>query len=405
MAWTYKCKEMDLKGQINEVFYRAESKEEVIQLVKAKGNAPLKVTQEEESSKDVSEIKFFTAKVKLKDIAIFCKQLSTMLGAGMPLLTSLEVLVQQSDNATLKKNIKEVATYVQKGDVFSVAMGRFQKVFPVLLINMVEAGEMTGNLDGVLSRMAEHYTKENKINSKIKSAMIYPMVLGIMTISVVIFMLTFVMPTFISMFEASGVALPAPTRFLIGVSDALKTYWYLFILGAVAVIFSFRSILKTEQGKRTFDRIKLKIPIMKTNIAKIATSRFTRTLSTLLGSGIPVIQALNSAARVTNNMVVIDGVERVLEEIKKGIKLSTLLKEIGVFPPMMISMVNIGEESGALETMLEKTADYYDEELDTAIQKMIALIEPVMIIVMALIVGFIVIAMLLPMFDMIKTVG
>ncbi|MBF4693852.1 type II secretion system F family protein [Fusibacter ferrireducens] len=405
MAGTFKCKELDLKGQVNEVFYKAESKEEVIQLVRAKGNSPLKITQEEESSKDLSEVKFFEPKVKLKDIAIFCKQLSTMLAAGMPLLNSLEVLISQSDNATLKKTIKEVATQVQKGDVLSVAMGRYQKVFPVLLIRMIEAGEMTGNLDGVLIRMTEHYTKENKINSKIKGAMIYPMVLGILVVVVVVFLLTFVMPTFINMFVSSGVKLPLPTRILLGFSDAIRQFWYLFIAGFALVSFGMRSLLKTTEGKRAFDRLKLKMPMIKVNIAKIATSRFTRTLSTLLGSGIPIIQALDSAARVTNNMVVIDGIEKVSEDIKKGVKLSLLLKEIGVFPPMMISMVNIGEESGALEDMLEKTADYYDEELDSAIQKMIAIIEPVMIIGMALIVGFIVISMMLPMFDMFKTIG
>lgn len=404
MAGTFKCKELDLKGQISDVFYKAESKEEVVQLVRAKGNSPLKITKEEESSKDLSEVKLFAPKVKLKDIAIFCKQLSTMLAAGMPLLSSLEVLVHQSDNATLKTTIKDVATQVQKGDVLSIAMGRYQKVFPVLLIRMIEAGEMTGNLDGVLTRMTEHYTKENKINSKIKGAMIYPMVLGILVIVVVVFLLVFVMPTFIDMFLSSGVELPLPTRILLGISDALKHFWYLFIMGLGSAIFGMRSVMKTNEGKRVFDRLKLKTPIIKVNIAKIATSRFTRTLSTLLGSGIPIIQALDSAARVTNNMVVIDGIEKVSEDIKKGVKLSALLKDIGVFPPMMISMVNIGEESGALEDMLEKTADYYDEELDSAIQKMIAIIEPVMIIVMALVVGFIVIAMMLPMFDMFKTI-
>ncbi|GAU79398.1 type II secretion system F family protein [Fusibacter sp. 3D3] len=404
MAATYKCKELDLKGQISEVFYKAESREEVVQLVRAKGNSPLKITKEEESSKDLSEIKLFATKVKLKDIAIFCKQLSTMLSAGMPLLNSLEVLVYQSDNATLKMTTKEVATQVQKGDVLSAAMGKFPKVFPVLLIRMIEAGEMTGNLDGVLIRMTEHYTKENKINSKIKGAMIYPMVLGVLVIVVVVGLLVFVMPTFVDMFLSAGVKLPLPTQVLLGISDMIKHFWYLFIIGIGASFFTIRTLLKTDNGKRFFDRLKLKTPVIKVNIAKIATSRFTRTLSTLLGSGIPIIQALDSAGRVTNNMVVIDGIEKVSEDIKKGVKLSALLKDIGVFPPMMISMVNIGEESGALEDMLEKTAEYYDEELDAAIQKMIAIIEPVMIIVMALVVGFIVIAMMLPMFDMIKTV-
>lgn len=405
MVNSYRCKEIDLKGKVLESVYKGESKEEVLQLIRSKGHRPVKVEMETPKGQDVGELSLFKQKVKVKDIAVFCKQMHTMLAAGMPLITALDVLSEQSDNKTLKASLKQMALQVQKGDILSTSMRAQGTVFPGLLVNMVEAGELTGNLDNVLERMSEHFTKENKINSKIKGAMMYPMVLSILVVVVVVFLLTFILPTFIGMFEGSGVPLPTPTRVLLGISNAIKGYWYLFIAAIIGIVLAIKAVLKTTEGKRAIDRLKFKIPVVNTSIAKIATSRFTRTLSTLMASGIPIIQALESAGNVTGNQVVIDGIAQVTEDIKKGSTLSVLLKKVGVFPPMMISMVGIGEESGALEEMLEKTADYYDEELESAIQRMISLIEPVMIIVMAVIVGFIVISMLMPMFDMFQTIG
>jgi len=405
MVNVYRCKEIDLKGRVIETVYRGETKGEIISLIRSKGHSPVSVTMEEEKGKDLLQMELFQKRVKTNDIAIFCKQLHTMLNAGMPLLTALDVLGAQTENPKLAATVKAMATQVQKGDILSKAMHQYPKVFPSLLVNMVEAGELTGNLDNVLLKMSEHYTKENKINSKVKSAMMYPMILSILVVVVVVFMLTFVLPTFVGMLDSAGAELPLPTKIVIGLSDALKSYWYLFIAAIVALVIMLRSVMKSVEGRRFFHKLQLRIPVLKTSIAKIATSRFTRTLSTLLASGIPIIQALGTAANVTGNQVVIDGIEVVSEDIKKGIVLSSLLKKVGVFPPMVISMVNIGEESGALEEMLEKTADYYDEELDAAISKLIALIEPLMIVIMALIIGFIVIAMILPMFDMYSTMS
>ena len=405
MVNVYRCKEIDLRGRVIESVYRAESKSEIVNLIRSKGHTPVSVTVEEEKGKDIMQVEVFQKKVKVNDISIFCKQLHTMLNAGMPLLTSLDVLGAQTENKRLAGTVKSMATQVQKGDVLSVTMRQHKKIFPSLLVNMIEAGELTGNLDNVLLKMSEHYTKENKINSKIKGAMMYPMILSILVVTVVVFMLTFVLPTFMTMFTSSGTQLPLPTRILLAISDALTTYWYLFVGGLLAIIFTMSRLLKTTDGKRVIHKLQLKIPVLKTSIAKIATSRFTRTLSTLLASGIPIIQALETSASVTGNQVVIDGIQTVTEDIKKGIVLSSLLKKVGVFPPMVISMVNIGEESGALEEMLSKTADYYDEELDVAISRMIGILEPLMIVVMALIVGFIVVAMIMPMFDMYGTIS
>ncbi len=400
MVQVYRCKEIDLRGRVVETVYRGESKNEIVGLIRSKGHRPVSINVEIEKGQDISQLELFQKRVKVNDIAIFCKQMHTMLNAGMPLLTSLDVLGAQTENVRLAKAIKQMATQVQKGDVLSVAMKQHHKIFPELLVSMVEAGELTGNLDNVLLKMSEHYTKENKINSKVKSAMMYPMILSILVVVVVVFMLTFVLPTFVGMFESQNVQLPLPTRILLGISGALRTYWYLFAGGLAILIVTFNRLGKSTEGRRFMDRVKLRIPVLKTSIAKIATSRFTRTLSTLLASGIPIIQALETSAQVTGNQVVIDGIAIVSEDIKKGIVLSTLLKKVGVFPPMVISMVSIGEESGALEEMLGKTADYYDEELDAAIARMIGVLEPMMIVVMALIIGFIVIAMILPLFDM-----
>jgi len=405
MVNVYRCKEIDLRGRVIESVYRAESRGEIVNLIRSKGHTPVSVTVEEEKGKDIMQVEIFQKKVKVNDISIFCKQLHTMLNAGMPLLTSLDVLGAQTENKRLAGTVKSMATQVQKGDVLSTAMRQHKKIFPSLLVNMIEAGELTGNLDNVLLKMSEHYTKENKINSKIKGAMMYPMILGILVVVVVVFMLTFVLPTFMTMFTDSGTPLPLPTRILLAISGALTTYWYLFVGGIIAIMIFMNRVLSSTEGKRVFHSIQLKTPVIKTSIAKIATSRFTRTLSTLLASGIPIIQALETSASVTGNQVVIDGIQTVTDDIKKGIVLSTLLKKVGVFPPMMISMVNIGEESGALEEMLSKTADYYDEELDVAIAKMIAILEPLMIVVMALVIGFIVISMILPMFDMYGTIA
>ncbi|NPE21980.1 type II secretion system F family protein [Fusibacter sp. A1] len=384
--------------------YKAESKDDVIQMIRAKGHKPVKIEEEQAKSKDLAELSIFQPKVKAKDIAVFCKQLHIMLYAGMPLISALDVLESQSDNLTLKKAVKQMALDVQKGEILSSTMKKHTNAFPALLINMVESGELTGNLDSVLMRMSDHFTKENKIQTKIKGALVYPAILSVLAVVVVTFLLVFIMPTFVGMFESSGVPLPTPTLILMGISSALKTYWYLFIAGAAGLYYLGRAILKSKEGKRAVDKLKFKIPIVNSSVAKIATSRFTRTLSTLLASGIPIIQALESSASVTGNMVVIEGLAQVAEDIKKGEKLSSLLKKVGIFPPMVISMVGIGEESGALEEMLEKTADYFDEELEAAIQRLVTMIEPLMIVVMALIIGFIVISMMLPMFDMMQTV-
>lgn len=404
MALSYKYKAVDATGKMIEAEFIANTKEEVIAMIRGKGQSPVKVEIVEQKSTDVGELSLFQKKVKIKDISIFCKQLYTMLNAGMPLSNALDVLGDQTENKILRVTTKEVYSDVQTGLILSQAMKKHKKVFPNLLLTMIEAGEMTGNLDNVLSKMSEHYEKENKINSKIKGAMVYPAILSIAAVSIVIFLLTFIMPTFTEMFTSSGVELPGPTRLLMSISDAIKNYWYIFIIAVGGFVLLSRRYIKSTTGKRQYDNLKLRIPVIGTSVTKIATSRFTRTLSTLMGSGIPIVPAMEASAKVTNNQILIDGMDKVIEDVKKGLSISFLLKSINFFPPMVISMVGIGEEAGSLEDMLSKTADYYDEELDASIQKMLALLEPMLILVMGVIVGFIVISMMLPIFDMSKTI-
>jgi type IV pilus assembly protein PilC len=286
---------------------------------------------------------------------------------------------------------------------FSEAL-RQSNAFPELLVNMVVAGEVSGNLDTIMSRMAAHFEKENHIRNKIKGALVYPAFIGGLTILVVIFLLTFVLPTFISMFEGSGVEVPALTRGLISTSEFIRKFWYI-VLGAIIVISYFiAKFVRTEKGKMVIDTALMRIPVVKGTIQKIYTSRFTRTLSTLMSSGIPLIQALEAVAKVVNNKPVEKALIRTVDDVRKGVNLSIPIKNSNLFPPMVYYMINIGEESGSIDDLLERTALFYDEELEESIKKMMGLIEPTMIVFMAVIIGLIVIAIALPMFDMVKTV-
>ena len=404
MAVTYHYKAVTNTGRTIEGQYSAETKDQVVRMIRDNQQFPVSIEEHKIESVDLKDIKVFEKKVTAKDLVIFCKQFYTMLNAGLYLTKCLEVLIAQTENRKLKAAVADLHKKTQKGEILSKSMKDHTKIFPPILINMVESAELTGNLGDVLEKMADHFEKENRINTKIKGALMYPMILSIVATLAVIFLLTFVMPTFVGMFTSAGVQLPGPTRVLLAISDAIKNYWYIFIAVFVSVGYIFRRIIKSKEGKRAFDKFKFKIPVVNKSITKIVTSRFTRTLSTLLSSGIPILQALEASALVTNNQIVIDEVKEGIEDIQKGVSLSVVFNSMNLFPPMMISMIAIGEESGSLSDMLEKTANFYDEELDAAIQKMLSLIEPLMIVVMALIIGFIVISMVLPMFDMMNTI-
>jgi type IV pilus assembly protein PilC len=398
----YRYKAIKDNGERTEGTYAANSRQDVISMLRDKGYYPIDV-QEEIQGKDIKAFNLFS-KVKIKDIAVFCRQFYAMLNSGITIVSCLDVLKQQTENKKLRIVIGEVYDDVQKGLTFSEALRKHDDVFPELLINMVEAGEVSGNLDDIMARMAVHFEKENKINNKIKGAMVYPIVLSILAVVVVVFLLTFVMPTFVGMFQGTGLELPMPTRILLRISDIIRNYWYIIISILLIAAVGIKRYIKTDNGRYIVDSIKFRLPIVKSTTKKVITSRFTRTLSTLLSSGVSLIQALEIVSKVVGNKVVSDGILEAKEEIRKGISLAEPLDRIGVFPPMVVSMIRIGEDSGSLDEILDKTANFFDEEVEASIQKMTTLLEPLMIIAMAVIVGFIVIAMVMPMFDMINTI-
>ncbi len=397
----YKYKSITADGRESEGLYVGESESGLISMLKEKRELVLSIERDIQSE---AQIEIFKKKVKKKDLALFCRQFYTMISAGLGIVPCLEILVAQTQNKTFKNAIADTYEEVQKGSTLSQSMKLHIDVFPAILISMVEAGEVSGNLDTIMLRMAEHFEKENKIENKVKAAMVYPAVLAVVSVAVVVFMLVVIMPTFIGMFEGSGTELPGPTQMLINLSNSLQTYWYIYTAVIVAIVVGISMYKKTAEGRRFFDSMKLRLPIVKGTSTMLATSRFTRTLSTLLSSGIPLIQAMEIVSRVVNNSIIEERLLLGIENIRKGVSLSRTVKDVGIFPPMVDSMVRIGEESGSLDDMLYKTADFYDEEVEASIQRLTSMIEPLMIVVMGLAIGFLVIAMYLPMFDMMKTV-
>lgn len=397
----YKYKAVSEKGEIIEGFFEGNDESDVLAMLK--GNNYLAVSIEKDVAAE-AQIELFSSKIKKKDLAVFCRQFYTMLDAGIGIVKCIEILEKQSENKTLVKALGALSENVQKGFTLSEGMKAHSKVFPSLLINMVEAGEVSGNLDTIMERMAVHFEKENKLEQKIKSALIYPIALAVVSIAVVVFLLVAVMPTFIGMFESSGQALPGPTQALLTISNWLTEFWYLFIAIVVGMVIGFITFKQTPTGRNFLDTLKIKIPVIKDTNVKIITARFTRTLSTLMTSGIPLLQAIDVVGRVVGNKVVHDRLEVASENVRKGVSLSRAVYEVGIFPPMVDSMIKIGEESGSLDDILYKTADFYDDEVEVALQRMTSLMEPVMLVVMAIVIGFIVIAMAMPMFDMVNTI-
>jgi type IV pilus assembly protein PilC len=397
----YKYRSITPDGRELEGFYEGDSEAGLIKMLKERKELVISIERDIQSE---AQIELFKKKVKKKDLALFCRQFYTMISAGLGIVPCLEILVSQTNNKTFKNAIADAYEEVQKGKTMSQAMKEHREVFPTILVSMVESGEVSGNLDTVMLRMAEHFEKENKLENKVKSAMIYPAVLAVISVVVVIFMLVFIMPTFIGMFENSGVELPGLTMILINMSNSIKTYWYIYLGIIVGIVTGISRYKKTEAGRRLFDSLKLRLPIVKGTSSMLITSRFTRTLSTLLSSGIPLIQALEVVAKVVNNTIVEERMVEGIDSVRKGVSLARTVKDVGVFPPMVDSMIKIGEESGSLDDMLFKTADFYDEEVQTNLQKLTSMLEPVMLVVMGGIIGFIVIAMYLPMFDMMQTI-
>lgn len=399
----FKYKAINKNGEKIEGDFIANNENEVLAMIRGKQYYPVLVKKTSQRKK--IDLSYTFSKVKKKDVAILCRQLSTLLNAGLDILNCVHILRQQTENKKLTFSLNEIYEDIQRGSTLSEAMNKYNNIYPQLLINMIEAGEATGSLNNVVEKMAQHYEKESKMDNKINNAMVYPIVLGIVSIGVVVFLLTYVMPTFMTMFESSGTEMPVLTKKLLAVSNIMRNYWYLLLIATTAMIIGLRELAKKEKVENVLETIKLKMPILKNINQIIITSRFTRNLSIVLYSGISIIEALEIVSKVVGNKLVERKLLESREKIMKGISLAETLKDINIFPPMVLAMIKIGEESGSLDSILEKTANFYDEEVETKLSKIATLIEPMMILFMGLIVAFIVVAMILPIFDMYNAIG
>ncbi len=354
-----------------------------------------------EKPKDLfANIPLFQPKVTGKDIVILTRQLSTMIDAGLPLVQCLQILSKQQDNPTFKRVLAEIVTDVESGTTLADSMRKHPKVFDKLYANMIEAGELGGILDTILSRLATFKEKSMSLKKKIKGAMTYPVICLSISLLILVVILVFVIPVFVKMFSGMGAALPTPTLIVVNMSNFVKSN-FIFIIIAVFIAFAaFKKIYHTEKGRYRIDTFSLNSPVAGPLIRKVAVAKFTRTLSTMLQSGVPILDALQVVAKTAGNKVIERAVLRVADSIAEGRPIAEPLEETGVFPNMVVQMINVGESVGALDTMLEKIADFYDEEVDQAVENLTAMIEPFMMVFLGGMIGGLVVAMYLPIFKM-----
>jgi type IV pilus assembly protein PilC len=354
-----------------------------------------------EKGKEFSMPTFGTSKVKVKDIAIFFRQFSVMIDAGLPLVQCLEILAANQENQSFQKTLNGVRSTVEGGATLANAMRQYPNVFDDLTTNMIEAGETGGILDLILQRLATYVEKAVRLKAAVKSALIYPVaVVGIATI-IVGALLKWVVPIFSNLFAGLGVTLPLPTRIVMGLSAFVQSFWWVFIAGAFGIVFGIRQIRKHPTGRYYFDKMLLTMPIVGTLLRKIAVGRFTRTLGTLITSGVPILEGLAITAKTSGNAVLEEALMKVRKAIEEGRTIVDPLRECGVFPNMVTQMIGVGEATGAMDNMLQKIADFYEEEVDAATKDMLAMLEPAIIGLLGLVIGGIVISLYMPLFAMI----
>lgn len=345
-------------------------------------------------------------KLKLKEVAIFCRQMSAMLFAGVSLVKSLDIMYRQTESKRMKIALQNLYENVQKGNLLSESLRKEEGAFPEIMVNLVESGEASGTLDEVMGKLARQFESDLKLRNKIKSALTYPAILMVLGIGVVALLVTVVLPTFIDMFETSGIEkLPLPTAILLGVSGFFTNYWYIALLVFVALVAAIRIFVKTDDGRLWWHQFLMKIPVVKTVVVKSITVRFCRTFAVLFSSGMPMLQSLSIVNRVINNKALELSMNSMSDDIRKGVAMSQAIQKVPIFPPMVQSMVSIGEESGSLDEMMENTAKYFDDELENDLQRMVALVEPIMIVLMAVVVGFIIISIMLPMLQIYQNIA
>ncbi len=398
---SFEWKGRDRNGNPQTGVLIGDSKEAVIAALRRQ---QIVITTVKEKGKEIALPKFGGG-IKSKDIAIFTRQFSVMIDAGLPLVQCLDILGQQQENKGFQKILLQIRQDVEGGSSLAEAMRKHPQAFDELYVNMVGAGEAGGILDTILQRLAAYIEKSVKLKSQVKSAMVYPVAVVSIAIIVVYVILWKVIPVFSSLFEGLGAQLPFLTRAVVAASNFIGRFWWLIFIVVFAAIFALRQYYATEQGRYQIDRLMLKMPALGLLLRKIAVARFCRTLGTLLSSGVPILDSLEITAKTSGNAVIEEAIFEVRKEVEQGKTLAEPLTKTGQFPPMVCQMIGVGEHTGAMDTMLSKIADFYEDEVDSAVEGMMSLIEPVIIAFLGVVIGLIVVAMYLPMFSLISQIG
>jgi type IV pilus assembly protein PilC len=399
----FRYRSVDPKGKVIKGSLEAIDKAAALYIIKQKGLIPLEINVDNDFSHWLRKVNY--NRVPVKDIAIFCRQFATILNAGVTMLSAVDMLRKQTANKLLRKALDAVFEELQKGRTLSQSLRSREGVFPELLVSMIEAGELSGTLDSTMVRMAAHYEKESWITQKVKAAMTYPTILLSVSVLMVIFLVYFILPNFISLIDTSQGDIPALTKAVMDITEFVRTRWYVVIGAFALIVIAFKYITARGNGRRTYHRILLRVPVLGKVMRRIIASKFTRTLGILLASGISLLSSLESVRNVVGNAIAEDAITKALIAVKNGTGLAAPLEATPIFDTMVVKMIQIGEETGSLDEMLLKTADFFDSEVEAGLTQLTLLIEPIMLIFMGAIVGTIVIAMLLPMYSMLNNIG
>lgn len=390
-----------ITGSMTEGVISANNQKTAIDELRKQKLTPVEVKESSKSLLEIFEaINPFKPKVHPKDLVLFSRQLSTLVSAGVPLVQGLTILEEQVETKVFKGIIHAVREDIESGQSITDALRKHPSAFEELYVSMIKAGEVGGILDTILERLSAYLEAAEVLKGKVKGAMMYPVVVSTIAAGVTLFLIMGVIPTFTKIFAGFGAELPMMTQILIDLSDFLRKFWYVVFAVPVAFFVALKQWRKTEQGHRNVDALLLKLPIFGIILKKVAVAKFTRTLGTLIKSGVPILQALETVAKTAGNRVIEIAIMTSREAVKEGERIATPLKKSNIFPPMVIQMVAIGEETGNLDTMLNKIADFYDQEVDTAVKGLTSMIEPLIIVIMGAVIGFIVVAMFMPMFEL-----
>ena len=400
--YLYKARDGDGKSVTGAM--ESASADKLAEKLRELGYMPTQI-KEAAPSIDLDQFSHRFSKIKPEDIIMFNVQLANMIDAGLTLINSLNIICRQIENKKLREVVEEVKRAVEGGSTFSDALANHPKVFSKLFVDMVRAGETSGKLNVVLNRLAHYVEQQEDLRQQVKNALFYPAILVIAGIAVVVLIVSFVMPKFVEVFTRAGVPLPLPTQIFYALGLGLTNYWYLIIFIAWLAFMGIRMYARTKRGGYQFDRLKLNLPVIGPLVRKLIISRFSRTLATLVDSGVPILRSLDIVREVVGNRIISDVVKNVRDSVEEGERIAKELKKSGEFPQDMVQMISVGEETGKLGHMLNKISGFYDNAVGYSLKKLIALIEPLFIIVLGILVGFIMASMLLPMFDMIKTIS